>query len=346
MRANRVLHVVDAHTEGMPARIVVGGFPVVAGETMAARRRDLEARWDGVRRLLMWEPRGGAAMSGAVLQPALDPAADVGVLFIEATGCLPMCGHSAIAVATVLVETGVVAPTPPRTTIVLDTPAGLVEAQVETGEDGEARSATIRNVDSFMVGLDRAIEVAGFGSVRYDIGYGGNFYALVNALEHEVDISASNSSALIDLGASVMAAINATQPPSHPEPGVVEPGCRHVVFYVDDEDGRSARNAVSIYPGWIDRSPCGTGTSTRLAQLHARGRLGVGEEFVNESPLGTRFFARIVGESEVQGVPAVTPEIRGRAWIMATGQHLLAPTDPFPEGFWLGGAAGGGGAAG
>jgi proline racemase len=285
----------------------------------------------------MREPRGHSAMSGAILQPPMRPDADWGVLFIEVSGCLPMCGHGTIGVATVLVETGMVAVTEPETIVRLDTPAGLVVVRVEV-RDGRALSVTLRNVPAFLAARDRVVEVDGWGTIPYDMAFGGNFYAIVDAAAAGVVVDPAESDRLIACGADIMAAIDAVDRPVHPEDPRIS-GCHHVVLHTDGTDGAHARAATSIHPGWLDRSPCGTGTSARLAQLHARGVLGVGEAFVNESVLGTRFTGRIVEETTIGShppQPAIVPEITGRAWITGMGQYLLADDDPFPSGFRLG----------
>ncbi|MEV5410582.1 proline racemase family protein [Thermopolyspora sp. NPDC052614] len=333
MRSRRIFHAVDSHTEGMPTRVIVGGVGVIPGATMAERREHFMAEMDHIRRLLMYEPRGHSAMSGAILQPPTRPDADHGVLYIEVSGCLPMCGHGTIGVATVLVETGMVEVTEPVTTIRLDTPAGLVVASVAV-EDGAARSVTIRNVPSFSVALDRTVKVSGLGEIGYDLAYGGNFYAIVPIEAIGVPFERSQGRRILDAGLAIMAAINEQADPVHP----VDPrirGCHHVQFVAPGSDARYSRHAMAIHPGWFDRSPCGTGTSARMAQLHARGELPLGADFVNESFIGTRFTGRLVEETEVAGVPAVVPTITGRAWVTGTAQYFLDPTDPFPEGFLL-----------
>ena len=328
MRAARYFAAVDSHTEGMPTRVVTGGVGPIPGASMLERKLHFEAELDDLRLLLMREPRGHGAMSGAILQPPLREGADWGVLFIEVSGCLPMCGHGTIGVATVLVETGMVAVTEPETVVRLDTPAGLVEARVAV-DGGRARSVTLRNVPSFLHARDAVVD-----GIPYDMAFGGNFYALVRAADAGVEIEPAQSRLLIERGAEIMAAINASDRPVHPEDARIA-GCRHVVFHAPGRDGADARAATSIHPGWLDRSPCGTGTSARLAQLHARGELGIGDSFVNESLIGTRFTGRIVEETTVGGRPAIVPEITGRAWITAMGQYLLDAEDPFPAGFSL-----------
>lgn len=333
MRSRRVLHAVDSHTEGMPTRVITGGVGVLPGETMFERRRWFMENSDELRTLLMYEPRGHAAMSGAILQPPTRPDADWGVLYIEVSGCLPMCGHGTIGVATVLVETGMVEVTEPVTTIRLDTPAGLVVAEVAV-EDGAARSVTIRNVPSYSHALDQVVEVPGFGEVRYDIAYGGNFYAMVQLDDLGLPFDRKAKQQLLDAGLAIMDSINAQNRPVHPENPEIAV-CHHVQLIAPGSDATLSRHAMAIHPGWFDRSPCGTGTSARMAQLHARGELGLNTDFVNESFIGTRFVGRLVDEVAVGDRPGVIPTITGRAWVTGTAQYMLDPTDPFPAGFLL-----------
>ncbi|NUW41639.1 proline racemase family protein [Nonomuraea rhodomycinica] len=333
MRTKRVFHAVDSHTEGMPTRVVTGGVGVVPGATMAERRVYFRDHLDHVRRLLMNEPRGHAAMSGAILQPPTRPDADWGVLFIEVSGLLPMCGHGTIGVATVLVETGMVEVTEPVTTVRLEVPAGLVVAEVAV-EDGMATSVTLRNVPSYSDRLDASVTVPGYGDIRYDLAYGGNFYAIVDLDAYGLPFDRKAKNEILAAGLATMAAINAADEPVHREDGRIR-GCHHVYFAGPGSDARHSRHAMAIHPGWFDRSPCGTGTSARMAQLHARGELPLGRDFVNESFIGTRFVGRLLEEATVGGAPAVVPSITGRAWVTGTAQYFLDPRDPFPEGFEL-----------
>jgi proline racemase len=331
VRAARSFAAVDSHTEGMPTRVVTGGVGPIPGATMLERKLHFEAELDGLRLLLMREPRGHAAMSGAILQPPARADADWGVIFIEVSGCLPMCGHGTIGVATVLVETGMVAVTEPETVVRLDVPAGLVEARVRV-EHGRARSVTIRNVPSFLHARDRTVDVPGLGEIAYDMAYGGNFYAIAPAAAAGLTVDPARSGELVARGLELMAAINAGERPEHPgDPRIA--GCRHVVFHEPGTAGAHAKAATSIHPGWLDRSPCGTGTSARMAQLYARGELELHQDFVNESVIGTRFTGRALEETTVAGRPAIVPEITGRAWITGMGQYLLDAEDPFPAGF-------------
>lgn len=333
MRSIRTIHAIDSHTEGMPTRVITGGVPQVPGDSMAERRRYFAEHLDELRRFLVNEPRGHSAMSGAILQPPTHPDADWGVLYIEVSGLLPMCGHGTIGVATALVETGMVAVSEPETVVRLDTPAGLVEARVAV-RDGVAEHVALRNVDSFTVELDAEVDVPGLGAVRYDMAYGGNFYALVDLDSIGLPFDRSYKEQILHAGLTIMTTINEQRRPQHPADELVS-GCKHVQFLASDSTPRHSRNAMAIHPGWFDRSPCGTGTCARMAQLHARGMLELHEEFVNESLLGTRFLGRLLADSTVAGTPAVVPEFSGRAWITGTATYSLDPGDPFPSGFMM-----------
>ena len=329
----RTFTAVDSHTEGMPTRVITGGVGTIPGETMLDRKAHFEAHMDDLRLLLMREPRGHGAMSGSILQPPTRPDADWGVLFIEVSGCLPMCGHGTIGTATVLVEEGLVRVTEPATVLRLEVPAGLVEARVCV-EDGRARSVTIRNVPAFLLAADRTVDVPGLGEVPYDLSWGGNFFAIVDAAAVGLAVVPEAAGHLVEAGLAIMAAVDAAERPVHPEDPRVR-GCHHVIFTAPGTDGAHARNATAIHPGWVDRSPCGTGTSARMAQLHARGALALGEPFVHESVIGSRFTGRLVAATTVAGRPAVVPEVTGRAWITGRGEYFLDAEDPFPVGFAL-----------
>ena len=334
MRARKVFSAVDSHTEGMPTRVITSGAGVLPGATMFDKMRYLVTERDDLRTLLMYEPRGHAAMSGAILQPATRPDADAGVVFIEVSGCLPMCGHGTIGTATVLVETGMVEIKEPVTLIRLDTPAGLVEASVEVS-DGRARSVTIRNVPSYLHLRDGRVTVPGLGDVTLDLAFGGNFYAILPATAAGLEVRPDLHDRIVATGLQIMDAVNEQLTFAHPEnPEISE--CRHVVFTAPPEGDLPARAAVAIHPGWVDRSPCGTGTSARMAQLAARGKLGLHEDFVHGSLIGTTFTGRLVDTTTVGPFPAVVPTVRGRAWLTGVGHYLLDPDDPFPSGFLIG----------
>ncbi len=272
-------------------------------------------------------------MSGALLLPALSPDSDWGVLFIEVSGLLSMCGHGTIGVATVLAETGMIPLEDGRAEVVLDVPAGKVRAEVSVSEREPTR-VKLGNVASFVDELDAGVELADGREVTYDMAYGGNFYAILEAGSLGLELVPGKSREIVAAGMELAAAINEQRRPVHPsEPRIS--GCKHVVFTGSSTGGANRRTATVIHPGWVDRSPCGTGTSALIAVLHARGELEIGERFVNESLIGTRFDAAIAGKTTVAEHPAILPEITGRAWITGTGQYLLDPTDPFPAGFEL-----------
>lgn len=331
MHASRLITAVDSHTEGMPTRVVTGGIGVIPGTTMNERRLYFIKNLDHIRKLLVNEPRGHAAMSGAILQPPTRPDADFGVLYIEVSGCLPMCGHGTIGVATVLVETGMVTVTEPITEIRLDTPAGLVIARVSVTA-GHADSVTIENVPSYSVRLDSSIDVPGLGEVPYSLAFGGNFYAMVNLDDVGLPFDRKRQQDILTAGLAIMDAINEQDPPRHPEIDGLD-HCHHVEFIAPGSNAALSRHAMAIYPGWFDRSPCGTGTSARMAELWARGELPLDTDFVNESFIGSQFTGRLIREATVAGISAVVPTITGRAWVTGIGQYLLDPSDPFPEGF-------------
>jgi len=315
----------------MPTRVVVDGFGEIPGATMFERRAHFMANSDGFRKWLMYEPRGHSAMSGAILQKPTRPDADWGVVYIEVSGCLPMCGHGTIGVATVLVERGLVAVTEPVTTIKLDTPAGLVVVDVAV-KDGKAQHVTLTNVPSFLLATEQEVDVSGFGKLKYDIAYGGNFYAIVPVERVGIEFRRENGDKFLDLGLRISDAINEQNRPVHPENPEIAI-CHHVDFIAPGNSRLHWRNAMAIHPGWFDRSPCGTGTSARLAELVAKGEMRDDEVLINESWIGSIFEGRIKERTKVGNLDAVVPTIRGRAWVMGESTWTLDASDPFPEGF-------------
>lgn len=332
MRSTLAVQTVEAHTEGLPVRVVTGGVPTMPGATMEERRQWFLAHSDDLRTFLLNEPRGHGTLSGAILQPPMIADAHWGVLFIEVTGVLPMCGAGTIAIATVLVDTGMVPVVEPVTEVRLDTPVGLITARVQVA-NGKASSVTIVNVPSFVVDEDLTVDVPGLGLVRYDMAYGGNFYAFVEAAAVGIPFERDSAEAFTSAGRAIMRAIDEQRLPEHPITGFS--GCEHVVFLADGSDATYSRHVLINHPGWLDRSPGGTGTSARMAVLHARGELALGDEFVNESFIGTTFTGRLVDQTTVGEIDAVVPEITGRAWVTGTAQFLLDPDDPFPRGYTL-----------
>ena len=326
--------VVHVHAEGEVGRVITGGVPDIPGRTVAEKQRRLAAEGDGLRRLLLFEPRGGAAMSANLVVAPCDPAADVGLIIMESADYPPMSGSNAMCTVTALLETGRLAMTEPETRVVLDTPAGLVTATAAC-RDGKCESVTLDSVPCFVDRLDAAIEVPGHGTLSADIAYGGAFFAVVDAAALGLALVPAEARDLVELGQRITDAVAEQAPVTHPD----DPAIGAVTFTLfggpaQGPDG-ARRSAVVIAPGRLDRSPCGTGTMARLAVLHARGELGVGHALVHVSLIGTRFVARIVGETAVGGRPAIVPRLTGRAWIAGTGEYSLDPSDPFPEGFVL-----------
>jgi proline racemase len=335
MRLRRLFTAVDAHTVGEPARIIVGGIPYIPGTTMFEKKRHLEEQWDDIRQLLMYEPRGHNAMSGAILTQPTVPEADIGIVFIEVGGCLPMCGHDTIAACTVLLETGILPATAPVTPLVLETPAGLVRAEVEVGAHG-VTGVTFQNVPAFLAVKEVEVDVPGVGRIVADIAYGGNFYAILPAAMVAVPLEPPHATRFVQIGREIRTALNAQVDVAHPEnPGIR--GVSHVMFTAPPtQPAATHKNAVLYGASGIDRSPCGTGTSARMAQLHARGQLGLHQPFVHESIIGSLFYGQLIGETRVGAYPAVVPTIKGRAYISGFNTIILDPEDPFPQGFLLG----------
>ena len=327
----RKVRTVESHTEGMPTRVVIDGIGEIPGNTMFEKRMNFMKSMDGIRQWLMFEPRGHSAMSGAILQKPTRSDADWGVVYIEVSGCLPMCGHGTIGVATVLVEKKLVNVVEPVTTIRLDTPAGLVVVDVKV-ENGKAVNVTLTNVPSYLHAIDQTVNVAGFGPLTYDIAYGGNFYAIVPIDRVGITFDRANGQKFLDLGLRISDAINEQNRPVHPEnPDIAI--CHHIDFIEQGKNALHWKNAMAIHPGWFDRSPCGTGTSARLAQMAALGQFKNDDVLINESWIGSIFEGRIKERTKVGNFDAIVPTITGRAWVMGESTWVLDKSDPFPEGF-------------
>jgi 4-hydroxyproline epimerase len=323
---------IDGHTCGNPVRVVTGGsIPTLVGDTMFARRQHFLAEHDWIRTALMFEPRGHDMMSGSILYPPTRDDCDVGILFIETSGCLPMCGHGTIGTVTIALENGLIAPRTPGL-LRLDTPAGLVEARYETNGPFVER-VRITNVPSFLLGRGYAVEVEGLGLLTVDVAYGGNFYAIVEPQAVFSDVDDVNPSDILRWSPRLRTAFNARHPIAHPENPALD-RLTHVLWTGRARTpGGTARNAVFYGDKAIDRSPCGTGTSARMAQLAATGRLSEGEDFVHESIIGSTFTGRIEGRTTVGGLPAIVPSIEG--WARTTGFNTIVvdDRDPFARGF-------------
>jgi proline racemase len=335
LRFNRLISTIESHTEGEPTRVVIGGIPVIPGDTFQAKWAWAKANLDDLRKLLMFEPRGNPVMSGSILTAPCTPGADVGVIYIEVSGFLPMCGHGTIGTCTVLVEAGLVPVTEPVTSIVLDTPAGLVRAKVDV-ENGVAKSVTIQNVPSFLSKADQRVIVPELGEVLLDIAYGGNFYAIVPAASVGLEIAPKWAKEIVRKGSLIRDAIFDQIEVQHPTLPAIN-RCTHVRFISESPNPKvTTRNAVLYSAEAIDRSPCGTGTSAEMALRFGKGMQKLGEEMVSESIIGSLFYGNLIETTQVGSYSAVVPTIRGSAYISGFQQIVLDPRDPFRSGFYLG----------
>jgi proline racemase len=280
--------------------------------------------------MLTWEPRGAPTSYAAVLVRPDDPAAQFGVFFAERAGLLPGCGHGSIGVVRALIDAELIPTDGNAAAACLQTPTGLVHAEA-TRSDGDWW-VTLRNVASFLHRRDLAIEVPGIGPLTVDVAYGGNFYAILPAAAVDLELDPANAATIARTGLAIMHAVDATELPIHPL-DVANRGCKHTLFTAPGDGDVDSVGTVVIYTGAVDRSPCGTGTSARMAQLHARNELKIDEDFVHASIIGSRFRGRLVETTQVGGVPAVMPTISGRAWITGRGDVVVEPSDPYPGGF-------------
>lgn len=335
MKFQRIISAIDSHTEGEPARVVTGGIPVIPGATIQEKWQWAKHNLDGLRKLLMFEPRGSGVMSGSILTTPCTPGADIGVIFIEVSGFLPMCGHGTIATCTVLVDAGLVPVSEPVTEITLDTPAGLVKAKV-TVKDGQSQDVTIQNIPSFLYKSDLEVDVPELGKIQLDIAYGGNFYAIVPASAAGLELAPKSSKEIVRKGSLIRDAIFEQVEVVHPTNPAIN-RCTHVRFIAPSPTpGVTTRNAVLYSAEAIDRSPCGTGTSAEMAARYVKGLQKLNEEFVSESIIGSLFYGCLAEETRVGPLTAVVPTIRGRAFISGIQQFVLDPRDPWPQGFYLG----------
>ncbi|MBW7922383.1 MAG: proline racemase family protein [Rubellimicrobium sp.] len=336
MRTTRLIQIVGCHAEGEVGDVITGGVAPPPGETLWEQSRRIAA--DGVLRdLVLNEPRGGVFRHVNLLVPPKDPRAAMGYIIMEPVHTPPMSGSNSICVATVLLDTGIVPMQEPETRFAIEAPGGLVEV-VARCEDGKARSVRITNHPSFVYRLDAVIEVEGAGTLAVDIAYGGDSFVLVDAAALDFALTPDEAPDLTALGMKLTRAATEQAGFAHP----LNPDWRHVSFCqftgpLRDEAGVTVgRSAVAIEPGKLDRSPTGTGCSARMAVLHARGQMQVGDRFIGESIIGTRFDCRIEAGTDLAGTPAIIPSVEGRAWITDTRQLVLDPDDPFPRGYRVG----------
>ena len=323
---------IDAHTEGEPFRVITGGLPELEGDTILARRRYMRDHLDHLRTALMWEPRGHADMYGCIVTPPVSPEADFGVLFLHNEGYSSMCGHGIIAITTIAVETGMVPLEAPVTTVRIDSPAGLVTAHAKI-VDRRVASVYFHNVPSFVLALDEEVEVPGLGTIRYDIAFGGAFYAYVDVVQVGLETRPDDYGALIEKGMAIKNAVMASRPIPHPFEedlsflyGTIFTGAPHT------PDAHSS-NVCIFAEGEVDRCPTGTGVSGRLALHHARGEIAVDQTIEIESILSTRFKGRVVKTAAFGPHAAIIPEVEGRAWLTGCNEFWIDPDDPLKTGF-------------
>jgi 4-hydroxyproline epimerase len=329
--AHKKFFCIDAHTCGNPVRLVAGGGPVLNGNNMMEKRLHFLKEFDWIRKGLMFEPRGHDMMSGSILYAPQDPQNDIGVLFIETSGCLPMCGHGTIGTITIAIEEGLVIP---KTSgkLKIETPAGLVLiSYVQEGK--KVKSVKLTNVKSFLAAEKIPVECPDLGTIYVDVAYGGNFYAIVDPQTNFSGIENFTADQLVSWSRHCRKAINASHQFVHPENENIK-GLSHLLWTGKPiDDNSSARNAVFYGDKAIDRSPCGTGTSARMAQWYAQGKLKKGEPFIHESIIGSKFTGQIEEETTINGQPAIIPSIEG--WAIVTGYNtiMIDDDDPYAHGF-------------
>lgn len=347
MGGTLVVPSVDVHAEGEAGRILLGGHLSVRGTTMTERLAWCVEHLDHLRLMLLREPRGHPSMCGVLVMPPVTAQADVAMVVLEQGGFRPMSGSNTMCAVTAILETGALPITGPETVVRIDTAAGLVEATARV-EGTKVRDVRVRNVPSWVESLDTPVEVPEYGVVHADIAYGGQFYVQAPAAALGVELGGHDAPAVVRAGAALLAAARAQVRVEHPTDATLSMISLVMLHGPAADPGVSARNSVVLptcnldpdrpetWRGVLDRSPCGTGTSARMACLHARGELGLGVPFIHQGVLGTTFEGRLHERVHIHGRDAVVPSIRGRAWISGYTQHVLHPDDPFPHGFALG----------
>ncbi len=329
--------VIGCHAEGEVGRVITGGVLPPPGETLFEQREYLRTHDDELRKFLLYEPRGGAFVHANLIVPPKTPGADAGFIIMEPTDYPPMSGSNSICVATVLLESGMVTMREPETVLRLDTPGGAVDVVAQC-RDGRCQSVRTRNVPCFVAKLDASVEVTGLGTIVCDIAYGGAFFAIADASSLGFALHPDEARDLVEMGERIKEAAVEQHPVSHPENSDIHT-ITFTQFTLPIINGASGqiigRNTVVISPGKLDRSPCGTGSSARLAVLHARGEIGLGQTLVSQSVLGTEFYCRIEDTCQIGNRAAIVPSLQGRAWITGSHQYTLDPEDPFPQGYTL-----------
>ncbi len=335
MKAIRSIHAVDSHTEGEPTRIVIGGIPKIPGKTMAEKKQHLEDELDHIRTAIMLEPRGHNDMFGSVITAPTMDEADFGIIFMDGGGYLNMCGHGSIGAMTVAVETGMVNAVEPVTHIKMESPAGLINGEVKI-ESGKAKEVSIVNVPSFLYKQDVKVTVPEVGEIKLDISFGGSFFAIVSADQLGLTVEPKNVGKLRDLGLVIRDIVNKEIEIVHPEMAHINTVDLVEIYDKPSHPEAHYKNIVIFGQGNVDRSPCGTGTSAKMATLHAKGQLEVGQDFVYESVLGTLFTGKILDTTKVADYEAITPQITASAYITGFNHFVIDEDDPVKYGFILG----------
>ncbi|HCJ56112.1 proline racemase [Lutispora sp.] len=334
MRFVKSLHAVDSHTMGEPTRIIIGGIPQIPGNTMSEKKEYLEKNMDHIRTAVMHEPRGHNDMFGSIITQPTMPEADLGIIFMDGGGYLNMCGHGSIGAATAAVETGMVEVKEPYTQIKFEAPAGLVTANVKV-EDGKAKEVSVINVPAFLYKRDVQVDLPGVGTVTFDISFGGSFFAIIKASELDVEIEPKNINIITEKAMALLKIINETIKVQHPINSHIKTVDLVEIYGPAKSPEATMQNVVVFGEGQVDRSPCGTGTSAKMATLYAKGQLKINEPFIYESIIGTMFKGRILEETKVGDYTAVIPEITGSAYTTGFNHFVIDEDDPVKYGFVL-----------
>ena len=334
MNFSRSINVIDSHTVGEPTRIVVGGVPQIPGNTMIEKKNYLSEHLDYLRTAIMHEPRGHNDMFGSILTAATIPEADFGIIFMDGGGYLNMCGHGSIGAATVAVETGMVPMVEPVTIVKMEAPAGLIEARVAV-ENGRVKEVSITNVPSFLYLKDVELEYGDYGKLKFDISFGGSFFAIVDARQIGLEIKPENANKLKEFGIGLRDYINQQIKVEHPLLPQINTVDLVEIFGAPTHEDATYKNVVVFGQGQVDRSPCGTGTSAKMATLVAKEQLGINEKFVYESIAGTLFKGRALEKTTVGDYDAIIPEVTGSAFITGFSQMVIDENDPLKYGFTL-----------